>query len=248
MDSSRPRALFSIHDVMPETLDDVARVHDLCLARGLPPPALLVVPGRDWRETDLRRLREWHGGGAELIAHGWLHRTRPRRLYHRLHSVLFSRDVAEHLALPADGVLDLMRASHDWFAAHDLPSPHTYIPPAWALGVAPQRLVELPYRCIEVLRGVWLRDGSGMHKRHLPLLGFEADTRLRATVLRRWNALQRQRAMRAIKPLRISIHPADHRLLLRDELHGILGRQWRCLRYETLAPPTVRGTSGADIP
>jgi hypothetical protein len=107
------------------------------LARDLPPPALLVVPGREWRETDLRRLHEWQACGAELVAHGWLHRTRPRRLYHRLHAAFFSRDVAEHLALPADGVLDLMRASHDWFAAHDLPSPQTYIPPAWALGVAP---------------------------------------------------------------------------------------------------------------
>lgn len=234
---ARPRALLSIHDVMPETLDDVAQLFDLCLARDLPPPALLVVPGRDWRESGLRRLREWQDCGAELVAHGWLHRTRPRRLYHRLHAALFSRDVAEHLALAPDGVLDLMRASHDWFAEHDLPSPQTYIPPAWALGVAPQRLVELPYRCIEVLRGIWLRDGPGMRRQYLPLLGFEADTPFRATVLRRWNAVQRQRAERTKQPLRISVHPGDHRLLLRNELHAILGQSWQCLRYDGLAPP-----------
>jgi predicted deacetylase len=231
-----PRALLSIHDVMPETLDDVARLFDHCLARDLPPPALLVVPGREWRETDLRRLHEWRACGAELIAHGWLHRTRPRRPYHRLHAAFFSRDVAEHLALPTDGVLDLMRASHDWFAEHDLPSPQTYIPPAWALGVAPHRVLDLPYRCIEVLRGVLLRDDNGMRSQHLPLLGFEADTPLRAMILRQWNGIQRQRAVRAKKPLRISIHPADHRLLLQKELDATLGQNWHCLRYGDLVP------------
>lgn len=231
-----PRALLSIHDVMPETLDDVARLFDRCQAQNLPPPALLVVPGRGWREADLCRLREWEDRGAELIAHGWRHWTQPRRLYHRLHAAVFSRDVAEHLALPADGVIELMRTSHAWFAEHDLPSPHTYIPPAWALGVAPQRLLELPYRCIEVLRGVLLRDGDRMRSQRLPLLGFEADTRLRATVLRRWNAIQRNRAVSASKPLRISIHPADHRLLLRDELQATLEQSWQCLRYDALPP------------
>jgi len=231
-----PRALLSIHDVMPETLDDVATLFEACVSRGLEPPALLVVPGLAWREADLCRLRQWEHRGAELIAHGWLHRTRPQRLYHRLHAALISRDVAEHLALPPDGVLDLMRASHDWFAAHDLPSPRTYIPPAWALGITPRRLLELPYRCVEVLRGVLLRDGDGIRSRRLPLLGFEADTRTRAAILRNWNRLQQHRAARALAPLRISIHPTDHRLLLRDELHAVLDQDWQCLRYDGLAP------------
>ena len=124
-----------MHDVMPETLSLVEDFLAFCSTHAIPPMTLLVVPGCDWRDEQLDRLRDLAGLGHELAAHGWLHRVgTPQSLYHRLHSTLLSRNVAEHLALDGESILALMRRSHAWFAEHDLPAPSLYVPPAWALG------------------------------------------------------------------------------------------------------------------
>ncbi len=57
-----------------------------------------------------------------------------RSAYHRLHAALISRDVAEHLSRPAHELVALVHRCHGWFAAHGLPAPTLYVPPAWALG------------------------------------------------------------------------------------------------------------------
>lgn len=246
MTDAKPGALFSIHDVMPHTLGDVQTLLDLFARRGTPLPALLIVPGRDWRDGQIERLREWEAGGVELIAHGWRHETRPRRLYHRFHAAFFSRNVAEHLALDSEGVLDLMHNSREWFLRQGLAAPSTYIPPAWALGLPKSAFGELPYRCVEILRGVILRSANGVTLRRLPLVGFEADTPFREQVLRAWNARQRQIAQRDRMPLRVSIHPRDQRLRLGDDLLADISRGWTCLRYRDLgadAGPVVAAGS-----
>jgi predicted deacetylase len=212
---TRPPALLSIHDVMPETLEEVGALLDLIDAAGLRLPALLVVPGRDWSAADVDRLRLWETAGCEILAHGWLHRTTPQRPYHRLHSLLLSRDVAEHLALEPSGVAALMRRSREWFPQVGLPAPDTYVPPAWALGMPRRQLGALPFTCVETLRGVHLRGADAeMHFRPLPLVGFEADSALRASTLALWNRVQRALATTRRTPLRIGIHPRDDRLRL----------------------------------
>ena len=217
MTERHPGALFSIHDVMPHTLGDVQQLLDGFTDRSMPLPALLVVPGRDWQDHHMARLREWEAAGAELIAHGWRHETRPRGLSHRLHAALFSRNVAEHLALDREGVLALMRDSREWFARQGLGVPTTYVPPAWALGLPRAAFGELPYRCVETLRGVILTGRGGVTLRRLPLVGFEADTR-------------------------VSIHPRDADLRLGEDLRAEMARGWRCLRYRDLdaeSPPVA---------
>ena len=221
---------------MPETLHDVGELIERFAGAGLPLPALLVVPARGWQAAELRQLRDWESAGAELIAHGWHHHTTPRRAFHRLHAALLSRNVAEHLALDGDGIVALMRRSRNWFGEQDLGLPQTYIPPAWALGMPPQGLAALPYRCVETLGHVHLVEAGRVTRRRLPLVGFEADTTFRRWVLRRWNALQRRRALRLGEPLRISIHPADARLRLADELRGFISCRWQALQYRDLAP------------
>lgn len=228
---SAPAALFSIHDVMPETLAEVRALLGMFRRRELAPPALLVVPGRAWSAPDLAQLRQWSDAGCELIAHGWVHHTRPRRLYHRLHALLLSRDVAEHLALGEDGILQLMQRSRDWFEDHDLATPETYIPPAWALGLPERALGRQPFARIETLGGLALCAEGRVRRLALPLLGFEADTGFRAAVLRFWNRRQQRHALSSGKPLRIAIHPPDAALLLRDQLDQVLDAPWRCLRY-----------------
>ncbi len=225
------RALISIHDVMPETLDRVAE-HVRALRRhGHTAVTLLVVPGRPWTGEQLAVLDRWQREGLELAAHGWHHHT-PRLggPYHWLHSALISRRAAEHLALAPEAIAELMQQAHDWFVEQGLAPPTTYVPPAWALGpVATERLRALPYRRVEVTQGI--RDGRTVALRRLPLAGFEADTAVRAHFLRYWNRWQLGLARRFDRPLRIGIHPEDDRLRLASDLDAFLARDWQALRY-----------------
>ena len=243
MADSRHPAVVSIHDVMPRTLDSVEELLALCDRYAVRRPALLVVPGLDWEDAELERLMVWEQAGCELIAHGWVHETRPRRLYHRLHAALISRNVAEHLDLDAADIIELMRRSHAWFSEHGLRPPTTYVPPAWALGLDSKRVSDTPFDCIETLGGL-LTPRDAIRRHPMPLLGFEADTPVRSWFLRRWNRHQEGLARRKGEVLRISIHPKDHKLYLRGDLERTLNRPWRFMSYAELyrsyAPqPTV---------
>ncbi|WP_439101491.1 DUF2334 domain-containing protein [Congregibacter sp.] len=235
MDQSPPEILLSIHDVMPETLDDVQKLLELIAGSGLAPPALLVVPGRNWQHDEITQLRAWVSGGCELIAHGWHHHTKPTRLRHRLHALLLSRNVAEHLAFDRDEIVALMQRSQDWFSRQGLPRPTTYIPPAWALGLSPRELTLQPFDHVETLSGLYSKGSGTVRFKALPLLGFEADNGFRALFLRLWNGLQRRQAQRRGRPLRISIHPHDGELRLRKDLETILASRWTCLHYDQIA-------------
>jgi predicted deacetylase len=226
------KALISIHDVMPETLERVRWLIGQLQDNGHNAITLLVVPGRDWQAEDIRQLADWSVQGIELAAHGWHHKAaHVKGLWHRLHAALISRDVAEHLALDAEGIEALMRRSAAWFDQQGLPEPSSYVPPAWALGALPKaRWSALPYRRIEVTRG--LLDTRSGQLEPLPLVGFEADTRLRATFLRAWNGIQARKAQRQGRPLRIGIHPQDGELLLADDLMGFIRGGWTSRRMD----------------
>ncbi len=209
---SRPDVHLSIHDVMPSTLPRVQALIDLCHDCGWPPPVLLVVPGAGWDDAGIETLRRWQADGHELAGHGWRHRiARYGGLWHRLHSALISRDVAEHLALDAEGILALMRDCHAWFESHELTPPMLYVPPAWALGaLALARLGEQPFDSVETMRGIY-SQASGRW-RYRALLGYEAGNGLQHRALQISNAVNRARAPRA--GLRIGLHPQDAQLPL----------------------------------
>ena len=228
-----PTAIVSIHDVMPETLDRVDAIIARLERSEISPVTLLVVPGRAWTERQIDRLRELAARGYPLAAHGWVHHTRPRKLYHRLHSLLASRNVAEHLDLDSAGVLDLLKRSKAWFAANGLPEPDFYVPPAWALGwVSKADLARAPFKRIETTRGLLFPpDGR---RAGLPLTGFEADTRMREAFLRPWNSWQARSARRSGRPLRISIHPFDPEYRLNDQMDRILDDGWRFIGYDAV--------------
>lgn len=230
-------AILSVHDVMPESLGQVEEILALCSAQGVAPITLLVVPGRPWQPTQLWRLRELAGQGYTLAAHGWNHRIeRFGGIGHWLHAALISRRAGEHLALSAIQRLELMHRTHDWFAANDLPPPHLYVPPAWALGRLPAGAArELPYSRIEVLRGL-LSPASG-ELQTLPLIGFEADTWARAQWLRGWNRWQLALGRCTDRPVRIGIHPHDLELRLGERLRQLLQQPFRFLEYPTASEP-----------
>ena len=227
------KALVSIHDLMPETMDRIETILDWLKKLDVPPVTLLIVPGKEWSAEQIDRLKELESAGHELAAHGWHHHTTPRRFYHRLHAALISRNVAEHLDLDSKGVLELMKRSGQWFVNHGFQHPNFYVPPAWALGpITPAEFQQAPYRLVETTRGV-RHTATGKSER-LPLTGFEADTNLRERFLRHWNQSQFRRSIRSNKPLRISIHPDDLQLRVADQMEVLLKKEWQFLSYRDL--------------
>ena len=223
-------ALVSIHDVMPETR---TRVTAMLARLNLPAQAvtLLVVPGKDWQADDLDWLRALQEAGHPLAGHGWSHRCQPpMTLYHRLHSVLLSRDVAEHLSFSGDGIQRLVWDCYRWFIRNGLTPSPLYVPPAWALGaLTAAQLGELPFRYVETLFGI--HDVQEKTFTRLPLVGFEADTAFRAWVLGFSNAVNISRSRRARVPVRIGLHPYDFELRLGNRISPLVKSLSQALPY-----------------
>lgn len=212
------RAMVTLHDVMPENRHAIQGLLEF-LSREVEhlQPAditLLVVPGRDWPDRDLAWLRQLVARGHPLAGHGWSHRAQPpASVYHWLHSLLLSRDVAEHLSRSAMACFERVQRCHHWFAQNRLPVPDFYVPPAWAMGAfgARQRAAS-PFRFFEDLGG--LHDKACGRYQRLPLVGFEADSPWRAGVLRLFNGWNLRRARQTGRTLRIALHPHDSGYLL----------------------------------
>ena len=229
-----PAALVSIHDLMPSTMPAVRRALDLLSSKRTTPVTLLVVPGSGWSRDEIRELKALERNGHPLAGHGWLHRTdRFGGAYHRLHGLTISRRVAEHLALDDDGIVALINRCHAWFGDNGLDPPALYVPPAWAMGSAPpERLAdECPFPLYETFTGIF--DADCRRYRRIPMLGYEADQRLRIPVIRLWNALNRHWAL-TNGVLRIGIHPNDPELHLRRDLVADLERYRITRDYSSL--------------
>ena len=225
--------LLSIHDVTPDTLDDVERILSELSGLGYRKITLLVVPGSGWTPGSLKRLRSLPGAGAELAGHGWRHVVDEiRGLRHRVHSLLISRNVAEHLALSRSQACELVQRCYAWFADNGLPEPGLYVPPAWAMGrIRRDDLDRLPFRRYETLSGVY-DSGTGVFRR-TAMIGFEADTPFRALSCRLWNQWNLRFAGTS-KPIRVAIHPRDLRLLLAEDLRRFLKSGGQALAYQDI--------------
>ena len=227
-------ALISVHDLMPATMPAVRRILTLLEQAGREPVTLLVVPGSGWARHDIRELKALQRSGYRLAGHGWLHRVQCfGGLYHRLHGLLLSRRVAEHLTLDADGIVALIDRCYAWFGDQGLDVPILYVPPAWAMGsITTERLASAcPFSLYETFNGVF--DARNRRRQRVPMLGYEADQTFRVPVLRAWNALNR-RLGRRVRLLRIGIHPNDGELGLREDLIGDLKRYDHAIDYAGL--------------
>ena len=218
---------------MPDTLDHVEHIASELRNRGLRTVTLLVVPGSGWTPASLRRLRRLTEGGAELAGHGWRHVVDDiRGLHHRVHSLLISRNVAEHLALSPSRIRSLVTRCFDWFAANGFPEPALYVPPAWAMGrIGKDDLDRLPFSQYETLAGIY--NSRARAFRRTAMTGFEADTAFRALSCRVWNSLN-TRAAGTSRPIRVAIHPRDLELLLAADLRRFLDRGGRALSYRDI--------------
>ncbi|MEM6511468.1 MAG: polysaccharide deacetylase family protein [Pseudomonadota bacterium] len=224
----------SIHDVMPETLPQTRTLFDKLRAAGLDRVTLLVVPGRSWGDDSLSALKQLVDDGAILAGHGWNHRVDAIRGWrHQLHSRLISRDVAEHLALDAAGIRDLVARCHAWFVEHELPVSDLYVPPAWAMGaISSTELAASPFRLFETFGGV-LDTADGRFRRSA-MVGFEADNLLRVVSCAVWNRLNLSVAG-FDSPVRVAIHPNDLSLGMAKSLERLIDRGGRSLTYGLLA-------------
>lgn len=214
--------LLSIHDVMPETFWNVSMILDRYFEIPEFAPDLLIVPGCHWECKHIDQILKWAERGCNLVAHGWNHRIeRYGGLFHRLHSVLISRQVAEHLQFKSHEIRSLMQDSFAWFSKTGLPEPVYYVPPAWALGsIRPEDLKTTPYSKVEVMRG--FIDTQNAKLVPAPVLGYEADTAFRAWFLKIWNQQAINTANRHHQLLRVSIHPYDFEYLLKSDLEALL--------------------------
>jgi hypothetical protein len=226
-------AIISIHDVMPQTLDRVMELLDKMSHLAPENITLLVVPGQDWPNTQIETLKALQHTGYRLAGHGWHHRVKTiRTFYHHLHAGLVSRTAAEHLSLNAREIIQLMHNCYYWFADKGLVAPDLYVPPAWAMGsISRKQLKQTPFRYFESTAGLY--DSDTGRQILLPLVGFEADTRLRAATLTCWNAVNRMLGS-ARRPVRLSIHPGDHHLLLRRSLEHTLGKVTSAVPYQSV--------------
>jgi len=196
---------------MPETMDKIQYILKWLKERNIPPATILVVPGKNWTEDHLNILKHYANEGHALAAHGWHHHTRPKKILHRIHSLIISKNVAEHLDLDRQGILEIMNLSRQWFIQNELPTPSLYVPPAWALGTIDKKtLAKTSFRQIEVTRGlIHLSENKKPQFQPLPLTGYEADSPFRVRFLSKWNQFQQSQARVKSLPLRISIHPND---------------------------------------
>jgi hypothetical protein len=229
------KAILSIHDVWPETLDRVSELLAEIERYQTGGVWLLVSPGKAWKAEDLQRLRDWESRGHQLAAHGWHHRAREvSGPSHRLHSWLISRGLAEHLALAGEEIVALVRRSMDWFLEQGFQPPSLYVPPAWALGkLSPTQRRALPCRFCETLTGMHDLDRERFYR--LPLTGFEADTVTRAFFLSMFNRVNTALSNMTGRPVRIAIHPNDLSYHLSGKLHRLLRRPMELCALEQIS-------------
>ncbi|MGH8503767.1 MAG: DUF2334 domain-containing protein [Gammaproteobacteria bacterium] len=175
-------AIVSVHDVMPETLPGVLDILHLLTRLDVPPPTLLIVPGRQWHPKALDTLTGLQRAGCRLAGHGWSHAAKEiRTLFHRLHSRIISRHTAEHLSQDTQSIRHMLARCHRWFEDTGLSAPALYVPPAWAMGrLSRSTLRTLPFARYEFLSGIYDARADEFHR--LPLAGFEADSPARAAV------------------------------------------------------------------
>ena len=227
------RALVSVHDVMPETLNEVKRT--LNTLKGIPTEkiTLLVVPGRDWQRDQIDQIKLWQQQGYRLAGHGWLHACSGKKTaLHQLHSFFISRNVAEHLSKSQREVEQLICDCHQWFKENRVPVSSLYVPPAWALGSwSTQSWHRIPFKQIETLHSVL--DAQQGKKPSL-LQGFEADTALRWLFLRGYNWLNRKLAQLQARPLRIAIHPFDTEYRLKKDIQTLAAKPYQWINYDEL--------------
>ncbi|MDZ7758732.1 MAG: polysaccharide deacetylase family protein [Desulfovermiculus sp.] len=224
-------AVVSIHDVMPSTLPQVEEVIHFLHAHKVRTFTLLIVPGKEWTDSQIRQLKKWQDNGAELAGHGWKHRISGQKsAWHSVHARVISRNEAEHLSRTKQEIAEIICRSYHWFQQVGLTEPFLYVPPTWAMGSLPRKdLFRLPFDFYETLTGVF--DVRSNTHRYMPLTGYMSDTAIRTQSLKVLNAVN---LAWPVGPCRVAIHPDDLYFPLRPDLSRHLARFDRFMTYSDI--------------
>lgn len=221
------QAMWSIHDVSPSTATWADAMVGRLTLSGVSRVTILIIPAGEWAPDAVDLLRGWESAGHILALHGWDHQARrPASLYHRMHSLVLSRDAAEHLSRGKAEMLARIERGRAWFGTNGLVEPDFYVPPAWAAGAVTSRdLGGAGFRRVETLTGI--TETSSGRTRLLPLVGFEADNLWRSIALRVSNAANTVLARLTGRPVRIAVHPNDDAKMLAGDLDRWIHRGCR---------------------
>lgn len=232
--SSSVPAIVSVHDVTPQTLPVVIKMLNRLERLHIHTATLLVVPGAGWSPVDVSRLRDLQQKGYHLAGHGWIHGCSGRyTLKHKVHALLMSRNVAEHLSQAPGNIANLILRCFGWFHTVGLAPPDLYVPPAWAMGrISRNTLNRLPFKWYESLTGIYDAENGTFHR--LLLLGYEADTWLRKLVLKISNRIHQKTASAMGFPIRVAIHPFDLDRRLSADLMDFLKKHAYVMSYADL--------------
>ena len=70
------KAYISIHDVSPDNLNDIENIISiLSLKFNIKKISILVIPGLNWSQSQIHKIKTWQNNGIQIAAHGWFHKT-----------------------------------------------------------------------------------------------------------------------------------------------------------------------------
>ena len=233
---SAPRALISLHDVSPLTLENcrlaVAMLRELGLA--LSDLTCFVIPFHESRRAidedpdTLRFLRELADAGATLVMHGLTHRMPGRAWtpagWFRAH--VFARGQGEFYRSDAADAERRLEQGRAIFRRAGLEAAlRGFIPPAWLLSAAARQVVRhAGFEFYELFGGIV--HGDQLLAPRVIGWGSLSEVEARATAI--YAALQ---SCLPAADTRLAVHPADMaRASQRRAVRRVLARLLRRLR------------------
>ena len=216
------KAYISIHDVGPESLNQVENIISRLSSKfDMNKLSILVIPGLNWEKKHINKIKSWQNNGIKIAAHGWLHKSKKiKTIYHKFHSIIISAKCAEHLSINRQDINNIVSNSYNWFIENDFQSPYLYVPPAWALGkIKRTDLNKLNFTHFECTTGFIHNN-----KYHfLPLIGFEEKFLWKSLLRRFFNSFNFMLAS-FTGVVRIAIHPNDFNLYLKKDIEKYLNK------------------------
>ena len=216
------KSYVSIHDVSPKNLDKIENIIFILNNKfNINKFCILVIPGLKWNKYQIKKLKKWQNDGIEIAAHGWKHSSKlDKSLYHKIHSLMISKNCAEHLSKNKNDIINLIQKSYNWFISNGFKKPKLYVPPAWALG-------NINKNDINKLNFLYYECTTGLihNKKYyfLPLIGFEEKFLIRGIVRKIFNSLNYFMAS-FTGVIRIAIHPNDFHLYLKNDIKKYLSK------------------------
>jgi len=208
--------VISIHDVSPETRDQVTRILAGLAGAGVGRVSLLVVPDHHHRANITSDpafgswLRDLVAAGHEAVLHGYFHQ-RERHAHESTRTRFFTRiytaDEGEFFDITYAGACELLARGRDELAGVAGVQPEGFIAPAWLLSPEGESAArDLGFAYTTRLKSVSALASGTVH--FSQSLCWSVRSSLRRVISLGWNHFLFQRV--GPNPLiRISIHPPD---------------------------------------